>query len=179
MSILPIALNQFAIDKGGLTLRPALATERSRVSRREGGRQRAHWRTALALLPRCRLSRPARNPDAGVVGSNAGGASLGVCLVAPAAAIFSALFPRVVDLNSIGRASNAHGLSALLGMLTFVAAAAVTAAIAGAATSWFRSAGVTLLILTAWCAMCFVIGRLLFVPTCRIFARRRDNLGML
>ena len=43
---------------------------------------------------------------------------------APIAAILSAIFPRAVDLNSIGRGSNAHGAAGLLGMLAFVAAAA-------------------------------------------------------
>ena len=32
-------------------------------------------------------------------------------IVAPVAAILSAIFPRVVELNSIGRGSNAHGLA--------------------------------------------------------------------
>jgi hypothetical protein len=93
--------------------------------------------------------------------------------------MLSALFPRVVDLNSIGRASNAHGLAALLGMATFVAAAALTAAIAAGATYWFRRAAVTLTILAVWCAVCFVLGRLLFVPARRVFGNRRDNLSML
>jgi hypothetical protein len=37
----------------------------------------------------------------------------------------------------------------------------------------------TLLILIAWCAIAFVVGRLLFQPAQRIFASRRDNLAML
>ncbi len=42
-------------------------------------------------------------------------------IAAPGAAALSAIFPRAVDLNSIGRGSNAHGLAGLLGLLLFVA----------------------------------------------------------
>ena len=45
-------------------------------------------------------------------------------LAAPGTAALSALFPRTVDLNSIGRASNAHGFASLAGLLVFVAASA-------------------------------------------------------
>ena len=179
VSILPIALNQFAIDKGGLTrvlLSPL--SDREYLAGKAVGNSLIGALPSLFCLVAAYLVLPGTRTPASWAALPVALLSV-YCLVAPAAAIFSALFPRVVDLNSIGRASNAHGLSALLGMLTFVAAAAVTATIAGAATYWFRNASVTLLILTAWCAMCFVIGRLLFVPTCRIFARRRDNLAML
>ena len=43
--------------------------------------------------------------------------------LAPGAAALSAIFPRTVDLNSIGRGSNAHGVASLLGLLVFAAAA--------------------------------------------------------
>ena len=133
VSILPIALNQFAIDKGGLT-RVLL----SPLSDREYLAGKAVGNALIGALPSlfCLVAAYlyCQEPGRRRRGQHCRSRLLSVyCLVAPAAAIFSALFPRVVDLNSIGRASNAHGLSALLGMLTFVAAAAVTATIAGAA----------------------------------------------
>ena len=45
-------------------------------------------------------------------------------LVAPGGRHLLGAVPATVDLNSIGRGSNAHGLSGLLGMLSFVAAGA-------------------------------------------------------
>ncbi len=51
-------------------------------------------------------------------------------LVAPIAAIASAMFPRVVDLNSIGRGSNAHGAAGLIGLLSFAISAAPTVLLA-------------------------------------------------
>ncbi len=179
LSILPIALNQFAIDKAGLT-RVLL----SPLSDRDYLAGKAAGNALIAALPSffCLVAAlivlPGSRSVAAWVAIPVALVSV-YCLVAPAAAIYSALFPRVVDLNSIGRASNAHGLSALLGMLTFVAAAALTAGVAAGATYWYGRARVTLVILVAWCALCFIIGRLLFVPARRVFAGRRDNLAML
>ena len=135
VSILPIALNQFAIDKGGLT-RVLL----SPLSDREYLAGKAVGNALIGALPSlfCLVAayrRYCQEPGRRRRGQHCRWRLLSAyLLVAPAAAIFSAVFPRVVDLNSIGRGSNAHGLSGLLGMLTFVAAAAATAAIAGAAT---------------------------------------------
>ena len=99
--------------------------------------------------------------------------------MAPAAAIFSALFPRTVDLNSIGRGSNAHGLSGLLGLLTFLAAAVPCVLIALAASAWLHQPALAPLLMLAWCAICYGIGWLLFIPARRVFANRRENLAML
>jgi hypothetical protein len=100
-------------------------------------------------------------------------------LVAPVAAIFSALFPRTVDLNSIGRGSNAHGLSGLLGMLSYVAAAAPCVLIMLLTSGWLRRPSLAPLLLLGWCGITYLVGWLLFIPARRIFARRRENLAML
>jgi hypothetical protein len=100
-------------------------------------------------------------------------------LVAPAAAILSALFPRVVDLNSIGRGSNAHGLAGLLGVFAFVGAGAPGLLINLVAAKWFGQPSLVPVLLLAWCALAYGIGRLLFLPARRIFAQRRENLAML
>jgi hypothetical protein len=178
MAVLPIAMNQFAIDNAGLTL--ALL---SPLSDREYLTGKAVGNGLIAALPivvsllLCRLVLPG--------GSAALWASIPLALVAtyflvaPAAAIFSALFPRVVDLNSIGRGSNAHGLAGLLGMLTFVTAAAPALLIALAATSWLDQPALAPALLLAWCAVSYAIGQALFILARRIFAHRRENLAML
>jgi hypothetical protein len=101
------------------------------------------------------------------------------CLTTPVAAALSAMFPRVVDLNSIGRGSNAHGLAGLLGMLTFVVAGALNAAVALTAAYWSGRALVTLAVLIVWCAISMLAARLLFQSASRIFATRRENLALL
>jgi hypothetical protein len=178
MAILPIAMNQFAIDNAGLTLAllSPLSDREYLAGKAVGNGLIAAMPIAVSLLL-CRLVLPG--------GSAALWASIPLALVAtyllvaPAAAIFSAVFPRVVDLNSIGRGSNAHGLAGLLGMLSFVAAAAPALLIAVAASSWLQQPGLALALLLAWCAVSYGISQALFILARRIFAHRRENLAML
>jgi len=178
MSILPIAMNQFAVDGAGLTL-ALLSTLTDReylTGKAVGNGMIAAMPVTLSIL---------------ISFVMLPGGSLGLWLaiplgllavyfiVAPAAAIFSALFPRSVDLNSIGRGSNAHGLSGLLGMLTFVAAAAPCVFIMLAVSGWLHRPSLVPVLLLAWCAISYGIGWLLFIPARRIFAHRKENLAML
>ena len=55
-------------------------------------------------------------------------------LVAPCAAALSALFPRAVDLNSIGQSSNPHAAANLLGFVITLAAGAPAVLIVVVAT---------------------------------------------
>ena len=178
MAILPIAMNQFAVDGAGLTM--ALL---SPLSDREYLTGKAVGNGLIAAVPviLAILISFALLPG----GSLALWVAIPLVLlaiyfiVAPAAAIFSALFPRTVDLNSIGRGSNAHGLSGLLGMLSYVVAAAPCVLIILVASGWLRRPSLAAALLLAWCGISYVIGWLLFIPARRIFARRRENLAML
>jgi hypothetical protein len=178
MAILPIAMNQFAVDGTGLTM-----TLLSPLTDREYLAGKAVGNGLIAAMPATFsiLVSLAILPG----GSPALWLALPLGLlaiyfvVAPAAAIFSALFPRTVDLNSIGRGSNAHGLSGLLGLLTFLAAAVPCLLIALAASAWLHRPALAPLLMLAWCGISYGIGWLLFIPARRIFARRRENLAML
>ncbi len=178
MAILPIAMNQFAVDGAGLTM--ALL---SPLSDREYLTGKAVGNGLIAAVPvmLAILISFALIPGGSLALWVA--IPLGLLaiyfIVAPAAAIFSALFPRTVDLNSIGRGSNAHGLSGLLGMLSYVAAAAPCVLIILVTSGWLRRPSLAPVLLLAWCGISYVIGWLLFIPARRIFARRRENLAML
>ena len=179
LSILPIALNQFAVDKAGLT-RVLL----SPLSDRDYLRGKATGNGLIVAPPvlfSVGVSFIALSGQRSIV------SWLGIplallsiyFLVAPAAATFSAMFPRVVDMNSIGRGSNAHGLSGLLGIVAFLVAGIPSVAIATGVTHWFNRPGITLAALFAWCVLSFFLGRVLFIPARRIFSARRENLAML
>jgi hypothetical protein len=178
ISILPIAMNQFAVDKGGLT-RALL----SPLADREYLAGKAVGNGLIVAAPAlvCVLFSLVLFPG----GSLALWAALPLALlatyllVAPAAAAFSAIFPRVVDLNSIGRGSNAHGLAGLLGLIAFVAAAAPSVILALAASRWLERATLVPVFLLGWCVIAYGIGRLVFRPVLRIFASRRDNLALI
>ncbi len=178
MSILPIAMNQFAVDGAGLTmaLLSPLTDREYLAGKAVGNGLIAAMPVTLAILISF-VMLPGGSPGLWLA------IPLGLLavyfIVAPAAAIFSALFPRSVDLNSIGRGSNAHGLSGLLGMLTFVAAAAPCVFIMLAVSGWLRRPSLVPVLLLAWCGISYLIGWLLFIPARRIFAHRRENLAML
>ena len=179
LSILPIAMNQFAVDKAGLTL--ALL---SPLTDREYLAGKAVGNGLIAAVPAllCVLV-------SFVLSAGGGLPALWLAippallatyfLVAPAAAVFSALFPRVVDLNSIGRGSNAHGLAGLLGLVAFVASAAPSVLIMLAVSSWLERPSLVPVLLLVWCVVAYAIGRILFLPARKIFAKRRENLAMI
>ena len=109
-------MNQFAIDRAGLTLTMLAPVDTMTLLR-----GKAIGNAVIAVIPGtvCFIAAALLLPG--------GDPALWVCIpltaiaayvtAAPVAAILSAIFPRAVDLNSIGRGSNAHGAAGLLGML--------------------------------------------------------------
>jgi hypothetical protein len=178
LTILPIAMNQFAVDKAGLTLAllSPLDTGEYLTGKAVGN--------ALIVGPPalfCVVASFVVFPGGALASWLALPLALVsiVVLVAPVAAICSAVFPRVVDLNSIGRGSNAHGLAALIGMLSFVVAGAPSLAIAVGVGRWLQRPGLVLVCLLVWVGVSLGFSRLLFIPARAIFQSRRDNLALL
>jgi hypothetical protein len=178
LSILPFALNQFAIDRAGLTL--ALL---SPLDTRELLTGKAAGNAIIAGVPAllCVAIAYALFP--------AGAASLWLSLppallatyllAAPGAAALSAIFPRAVDLNSIGRSSNAHGAAGLIGLLMFALAAVPSVLLALTAIALLKRPALTPVLLGAWCGVTFILSRLMFTIVAAVFERRRENLGMI
>ena len=175
-SILPLAMNQFAIDKAGFTrymLSPVSVGEllqgKAVGNALIGGGPAAFCFVVAALVFR------------------GGHPSLWLALflsmiatyvlVAPAAAALSATFPRTVDLNSIGHASNAHQAAALLGLLAFFVAAAPCAVLVLVATGLLHRPSLAPIFLAVWCALALVIARLLFGPVRKLVAARCEALA--
>jgi hypothetical protein len=178
LSVLPLAMNQFAIDKAGLTmtLLSPLRDEELLAGKAEGN--------ALIVAPPalfCIVGSMLLFPG-GTVGTWIAlvfGLASVYIVVAPLAAMCSAAFPRAVDLNSIGRGSNAHGAAGLIGMFSFLAAGVPPLLLALLATRMLQRPQVAPLLLGGWCVVAYVIGRLLFIPAKRLFAARRENLAMI
>jgi hypothetical protein len=177
-SILPLAMNQFAIDGAGLTL-ALLSPLRDRellLGKAVGNGAVAGAPAMLCLLvaflvfPSGPLALWLTIPLALVAT---------YLLAAPAAAALSALFPRAVDMNSIGRGSNAHGAAGLLGMVAFVVAGAPCLLLTLCATRWLGRPGLAPLLMLVWCAAAAGISRLLFIAVEALFASRRENLAFV
>lgn len=179
MATLPFAMNQFAIDGAGLTrvLLSPLEDRQYLAGKAVANAAIAAVPASLSLTAMYFLTTGTRAPS--VWAAIPLGLIATAALVSPVAAMLSALFPRVVDLNSIGTRSNAHALAGLLGVLSFLLAAICTLAIAAAATYWLPHPAARLAALAAWCGVCAAIGGMLFVPARRIFSSRRENLAAL
>ena len=177
MAILPLAMNQFAIDRAGLTM-----TLLAPVATTTLLRGKAVGNAIIVLIPGtvCFIAAALLLPG--------GDPALWVCIpltaiaayvtAAPIAAILSAIFPRAVDLNSIGRGSNAHGAAGLLGMVTFVAASAPGAVLVLVIGRGLQRPLLAPLALILWIFVSFAISLVLFRLAADIFDRRRENLGL-
>jgi hypothetical protein len=178
LSILPIAMNQFAVDGPGLTmtLLSPLPDAELLAGKAVGN--------GLIQLPPLLLS-VVLTLIVFPAGSRALWATLPLALLAihfivsPLAAICSATFPRQVNMNSIGRGSNAHGAAGLLGMVSFLGAAVPPIAITVLATQILDRPVLAPVLMALWCLIAYGIGRLLFGRARRVFQSRRENLAML
>jgi hypothetical protein len=178
LSILPIAMNQFAVDKAGftMTLLSPLGDDEILAGKAAGNALVVAVPTTLSIA-------------AALVLFGGGSAALWLTLVlgllsiyllvAPVAAICSAMFPRAVDLNSIGRGSNAHGAAGFIGMLAFIAAGAIPGLLTFVAIKVLERPSAAPLLVAGWCLVAYIAGRLLFVAARRVLATRRENLAMV
>ncbi|MET1084886.1 MAG: hypothetical protein ABWY12_17850, partial [Burkholderiales bacterium] len=100
-------------------------------------------------------------------------------LAAPGAAMVSALFPRTVDLNSVGRGSNPHTLATLIGLVVLVVATLPVVFVVIVSTVFLERTWLTPILLTMWCGVALVLSHLLFGGAAILFDKRRENLGMV
>jgi hypothetical protein len=178
LSILPFAMNQFAIDRSGLTLELlSPLTDLDILIGKAIANAAIAAAPALVCVTVAYVMFPSGSPALWL--SVPLGALAAYALAAPAAAVLSAVFPRAVDLNSIGSGSNAHGIAGLVGMFVFLLSAAPPILLALLATAVLDRPAATPFILLVWCALAIVISRLLFIPVAALLNRRRENLGLV
>ena len=178
ISILPIAMNQFAVDKAGLTmaLLSPLRDDELLLGKAVGNAMIVTPPVLFSLVM-VLLFFPAGPPLYWVTLILA---LVSIYLVgAPVAAIVSAVFPREVDMNSIGRGSNAHGAAGLIGLVTFVGAGVPPLLLALLATKGLAQPVLAPVFVLGWCLIAYVVWRLLFKVALRVFAARRENLALI
>jgi hypothetical protein len=176
LSILPLAMNQFAIDKAGFTRQMLLP-----LSIGELLAGKAVGNALVAAIPGlcsfmlAAILFPGGNPALWLALVIALAATY--ILVAPVAAALSAVFPRTVDLSSIGNGSNAHQAAGLLGLLSFFVAAAPSALLAVFSAQLLQRPEFTPLFLAGWLVVASIISWLLFIPVRRLVANRCETLA--
>lgn len=168
-------MNQFAIDKAGLTmlsLQP-LSTARILRGKTAGAAALVGALAALPVALGIAIGADLHPAYWGVLVMSAAAAFLAI---APVAAILSTYFPKPVDLASIGQRSNAHPVAGLLGgVLTFAAGApGVAAALIG--FKLMNSATAALGIAAAWLLIALLIHWMLSKVAVRAFDHRREAL---
>lgn len=175
-AVLPIAANQFAVDRTGFTrqmlsplsvgellagkavgnalicLGPALVCVLVSATVFPGGRP-ALW---LALLPAWVAT---------------------YALIAPVAAALSAIFPREVDLSRIGSGSNAHQAAGLISVLALAASGLPSLLLVLLATRWLHRPTLAPLFTFAWCAVAIAVSYAVFVPVRRLVQGRLETLS--
>jgi len=176
LALIPLAMNQFAIDKAGFT-RQML----SPVSLRELLAGKAVGNAMIALGPALfcfvvpGLIFPGGAPALWLT------LPLSVAstyvLFAPAAAAWSAIFPKQVDLNSIGNSGNAHQVAGLLGLLTLVFSAAPSIVLTLFAIAYLHRVNVAPFLVFTWLAVSIGLSRLIYVPVRNLVARRCETIA--
>jgi hypothetical protein len=178
LTVLPLAMNQFAIDGPGLTLEFLSPLDDSNLLRGKAlGNAFIGAIPMLVCIAVAAVLFPGGSLSAWL--SIPIGISASYVLLAPVAAALSAVFPRTVDLNSIGRGSNAHGAATLLGLLASIASGAASLGINLAIVRSIATPPLALTLMLMWLAGCIVVARLLFVPVRALLARRRENLVLI
>jgi hypothetical protein len=176
--VLPFAMNQLAVDRAGLTLALLAPLDaRTLLAGKAAGNALVAAIPASLCIAAALALFPSGNPALWVCVPLALTATY--VLTSPLAAALSIVFPRTVDLNSIGRGSNAHGAAGLLGTLACVAAGGISLLLVLAATVVLRQPVLAPLLLVAWVAISGVTALLLFRPVATLFERRREDLGLL
>lgn len=176
LALIPLALNQFAIDKAGFT-RLML----SPLGIRELLTGKAVGNALIALGPALfcflvpALIFPGGAPALWVTLPLAV-ASIYI-LFAPAAAAWSAIFPKQVDLNSIGNSGNAHQVAGLLGMLSLAVTAAPPVLLTLFAMSYLRRVDIAPVLVLAWLVVAVALSHLVFVPVRRLVADRCETIA--
>ena len=178
LSIQPFAVNQFAIDRAGLTLallspigaRQLLVGKALGLGLIAGGPAILCALLAVVLVP-------GGSPAFWLSLLPAFVAAYG--LAAPGAAMVSALFPRTVDLNSVGRGSNPHTLATLIGLVVLVVATLPVVFVVIVSTVFLERTWLTPILLTMWCGVALFLSHVLFGGAAILFDKRRENLGMV
>jgi hypothetical protein len=175
ISILPIAVNQFATDRAGLTLAMLVPLDtRTFLAGKAIGNALVAAMPATACFLGALVLFPSGHPALWL--------SVPLSLVAiylpvaPLASALSAVFPRAVDLNSVGRRSDAHAGANILGMLAFAASGAPCLFLTLLASKVLDRPALAPVFLVVWCAFCALVSALSFRPVRALFERRRENL---
>lgn len=178
VSLQPILVNQFAADGAGLSLQMlSPVSDRDLVlGKAAGGAVLMGISAALAVA--VSLAVAPGGPFVLWVCAVAGGISL-YCLMAPIAALLSAVFPKCSDLSRIGSSGNPHGAASLLATLSTLVCAAPAAIITAVGYHLLLLPGLTVGLSLLWMAASAGLGLAGLRGVARLLPGRRENLALV
>jgi hypothetical protein len=175
LSVVQLWMNQFAVDKAGLTMLCVQPLTSGQILRGKMAGA-AMLVAAVASLPFI----------AGLLigGGRAVtywlvlviGAIAAFIFLAPFAALLSTIFPKNVDLTSIGQKSNAHPVAGLLGGVLVFAAAAPAAGATMVGFGFYKSGMLAVGLAGAWLVVAMGLHWIVWRFAVRLFDRRRESL---
>ena len=174
----PFLLNQFATDRSGLSLQFLSPLSDRDLVRGKAAGLTLLWGLTFTLCAGVGIALGPRAHPAYWVSAAIGAASI-LALLMPAAATFSALFPKAADLGRIGRSGNPHPTASLVGGLLSLALGLPPAGLAALGFAAFKSPALALLLVSVWAAIALAAGYALLGPASRVVTRRRENLALV
>jgi hypothetical protein len=171
-------LNQFAMDRAGLTLEFL-----SPISDRElilGKAAAGAFLLASRALPAMLVAALVAPGGSIFLWLSLPFVALSlVAVMAPLGAILSALFPRAVDLGKIVKQNQPHPLAAILGMFGNLFAMVPILGLVAGALFLLQSAALALLFVMLWTGVALLISLPLMRLAENLLARRRENLALV
>jgi hypothetical protein len=178
LTLEPATLNQFAMDRAGLTLEfLAPVSDRELILGKMAGTAFLGASRGLLCYLTALVAVPGGSPWLWLAVPVAGAAVF--LLLAPAGAILSALFPKASDIGRLGQAGKPHPAASALGMLCLLAGAGPAAAAALVAGGFLKRPALAFLLVTGWALLAALISVLLLRAAERLLARRRENLALV
>lgn len=175
LTMIHLWMNQFAIDRAGLTMLCVQPLTGNQILRGKMAGAAALF-AALAALPLIAgllvgTPRPLAYWLVLVLGTAAA-----FMVIAPFAVILSAVFPKHADLASIGQKSNAHAAAGFIGMLVVAAAAAPPAAAGIAGFRLLESGFAAIGLAALWLVAALGLHWMFWKMAVRVFDNRRESL---
>jgi hypothetical protein len=171
-------LNQFAMDRAGLTLEflSPISDRDMILGKAAAGAVLVASRAFPAMLVAALLA-----PGGSIfLWLSLPFAALALfALMAPLGAILSALLPRPVDPGKITKQNQPHFAASILGMAGYLFAAGPIAGLAGGALFLLDSPALALVFIVLWTGVALTISLSLLRLAERLLARRRENLALV
>jgi ABC-type Na+ efflux pump permease subunit len=178
LALQQVNLNQFGLDRAGLTLQLlAPVSDRDLVLGKAAGGALLAASSALLCIVPAALIAPGGSPWLWLAVAACG--AWGYLMLAPLAAILSALFPKRADLSKLGRAGNPHAAAEILGFLFLAVLPIPPAATMGLALVLTESPALAFAIAAGWAVVAALLSLPLFRLAVRLVAARRENLAMV